>query len=83
MTYIKTLFAISTILLSGCGDNTVSTIDGYTLSYGEGQGINRRSVQIACDSFQMITQKECVFWKGGKKGNIIASEVILVNNVRW
>ena len=60
-----------------------SEIKGYTLNYGDGDGWKRRSCAVACDSFKMITPKECIFWKDGIKGNIISGEIILVNNVRW
>lgn len=79
-TAIAAMCSLAVVFLCGGCDDTVK---GYTLNYGEGSGWNRRSVVIACDSFQMVTPKQCIFWKDGKKGNIIATETILVNNVLW
>jgi len=65
----------------GCDSNNV--IKGYTLNYGDGDGWKRRSCAVKCDSFKMITPKECIFWNNGVKGNIISNDIILVTNMRW
>jgi hypothetical protein len=64
----------------GCG----GSFKGYTLTYSVVQGRFTTSSTIVCDSFQMITPKECIFWKDGIKGNIISGgDPIMVSNKTW
>lgn len=76
-------FFILLVMCCAFGCNSDNEIKGYTLNYGDGDGWKRRSCVVSCDSFKMITPKECIFWNKGVKGNIISNDIILVNNVRW
>lgn len=75
----KTIFLLSTVFLcAGCDNHSKR----YSLNTHQGSGWNYSSASIVCDSFKMISTKECIFWNGGVAGNIKSENVILPNNVR-
>jgi len=74
------LLALSLTLL-GC--ESAREDKRYTLNILNGTGMNQRSTAIRCDSFQMVTPCEAIFWNNGVQQNVKSGSEILPNNVIW
>lgn len=77
----KTAIALSTMLAVvfcvGCSNEAPKqNVKKYTLSIHNGHGWSAGSSTIDCDSFKMVSTKECIFWNDGKQMNIKCEDVI-------
>ena len=65
------------ILICLAGVGCESKPEGKFILYNEtGTGWDYSATPIYCDSFIMISSKECIYWTGGVKGNIVTTGMI-------